>query len=214
MGQTLLEARSLLLSRGPKVLFSGLSFSVEVGQALILRGPNGVGKTSLLRVLAGLTSADAGEIAIRGNAVSALSATARNAVLYSGHANGLKDDFTAFENLMDQLALDANPVPAAEQLNALQHVGLRDRRDVLARRLSQGQKRRVGLARLAASTGTDQKPIWLLDEPTNALDSEGTALFLQIVNSHLAEGGVAVIATHLPMRLDGEAVELHMTEVP
>jgi heme exporter protein A len=208
----LLEARALSLSRGPKLLFADLSFAVAAGQALILRGPNGVGKTSLLRVLAGLTSVDGGQIAIDDKVAGALSAAARSAVLYSGHANSLKDDFTALENLSDQLALDANTVPAVEQLNALTHVGLLEQRDVLARRLSQGQKRRVGLARLAASTGSDQKPIWLLDEPTNALDSNGTALFLQIVNGHLADGGVAVIATHLPMSLAGKTAELQMTE--
>lgn len=204
----LLEARSLGLTRGSRWLFTSLSLNVAAGQLLILRGPNGVGKTSLLRVLAGLTLPDEGQVLIRGQGVRALSFGSRTAMLYSGHANSLKDDFTTEENLADQLALDANDASAAQQLAALKIVGLFERREVLARRLSQGQKRRIGLARLRLNAGLAHKPIWLLDEPTNALDAEGTALFLQTVDQHVALGGVAVIATHLPLNFVGEVVEL------
>jgi heme exporter protein A len=209
----ILEGRDLGLARGVKQLFSGLSFAVGSGHALVLRGPNGVGKTSLLRVLAGLTEADAGEVWVRAKPTQRLSAASRSAMLYIGHANALKDDFTAAENLTDQLALDANPASAGQQLEALKVVGLFERRDVLTRRLSQGQKRRIGLARLHLSRGAAHKRVWLLDEPTNALDGDGSALFLQIVDAHLAEGGVAVIATHLPMALSGKVDEMHMREI-
>ncbi|MBC7623472.1 MAG: heme ABC exporter ATP-binding protein CcmA [Aeromicrobium sp.] len=213
MSEVALEAKELSLTRGPKQLFSGLSISVDSGHAVVLRGPNGVGKTSLLRVIAGLTEADAGEVLIGQQAVPALSGDARFSILYIGHANALKDDFTARENLADQLALDANFATQAQQLDALKAVGLYERRDVMARRLSQGQKRRIGLARLHLSCGAAQKSIWLLDEPTNALDADGSALFLRIVDAHLAAGGVAVIATHLLMSLSGNVVELHMQEL-
>jgi heme exporter protein A len=208
-----LEGRELCLARGSKQLFSGLSFALAGGHALVLRGANGVGKTSLLRLLAGLTEADAGEVWVGAKRTQALSSSARSAILYFGHANALKDEFTAAENLADQLALDANPASAEQQADALTVVGLMERRHVKARRLSQGQKRRIGLARLHLSRGVAHKRVWLLDEPTNALDADGSALFLQIVDAHLAEGGVAVIATHLPMALSGKVDEMHMREL-
>ena len=213
MSEAILQGRDLSLARGVKQLFTGLSFAVGGGCALVLRGPNGVGKTSLLRVLAGLTEADEGEVWIGAQRTQALSAAARSAMLYVGHANALKDDFTAEENLADQLALDANPASVEQQNEALKSVGLFERRNVLARRLSQGQKRRIGLARLRLSCGAAHKPVWLLDEPTNALDADGSALFLQVVDAHLAEGGVAVIATHLPMALSGKVEEMQMREL-
>ena len=123
-----LEAKELGLTRGPKQLFSGLSFAVSRGHAVVLRGPNGVGKTSLLRVIAGLTEADAGGVLIGQQAVTALSVDARFSILYIGHANALKDDFTARENLADQLAVDANFATEAQQLDALKAVGLYERR--------------------------------------------------------------------------------------
>lgn len=205
-----MQGRALALERGTRCLFTSLNCSIDAGQSLILRGANGTGKTSLLRVLAGLTAPDEGQVLLHGRAVSALSAPARTAMLYLGHLNALKDDFTAQENLVDQLALDASDASISARERAIEEVGLSGCRDVLARRLSQGQKRRVGLARLRLNAGSTCKPVWLLDEPTNALDAEGTALFLQTVDHHLALGGIAVIATHLPLALTGAMAELQM----
>ena len=144
-----LVAHDLRLDRGARSIIDGLSFEIDTGQALILRGANGSGKTSLLRILAGLTLPDAGVIKWNGELLKALSPTWREAALYLGHTNALKDDFSAFENLVDALVVDGISTTPATQLQALDKVGLLDCRGVFARRLSQGQKRRVGLARLS-----------------------------------------------------------------
>jgi len=207
----MLLARDLRLERGSRAIFSDLSFSVESGQALVLRGSNGSGKTSLLRILAGLTLPDRGDVAWRGETMKALSATWRNAALYLGHINALKEDFSATENLRDALLIDGVHVAQMAQLSALEKVGLLDRRNVLARRLSQGQKRRVGLARLVLSLSHHPcKTFWLLDEPTNALDEEGVSLFTGLISAHLDRGGVACIATHLKLNLTSAVNELNL----
>ena len=207
----MLLAQDLRLERGARAIFSDLSFTVESGQALVLRGSNGSGKTSLLRILAGLTLPDTGYVAWRGERLKALSATWRNAALYLGHINALKEDFSATENLRDALRIDGLNVPQMAQLSALEKVGLLDRRNVLARRLSQGQKRRVGLARLGLSLShQSSKTLWLLDEPTNALDEQGVSLFTGLIRVHLDRGGVACIATHLKLNLASPAKELNL----
>jgi heme exporter protein A len=195
-----LKAHNLSLTRGPRLLFQGLSFEVKAGEALVLRGANGSGKTSLLRVLAGLTAPDGGRATWGGAPVP------RGIAIYQGHANALKDDFTAAENLADALAFDGVVASNDDQAAALARVGLAERHHVLARRLSQGQKRRIGLARLLLAN----KLLWLLDEPTNALDAEGVALFEGIVNTHLARGGMACIATHLPLAFGNAGRDLKL----
>lgn len=205
-----LSAQDVGLSRGPRLLFSGLSFSIKTGEALVLRGANGSGKTSLLRVLAGLTTPDHGRATWCGARCG--DKLARGNAIYLGHTNALKDDFTAAENLADALVFDgvssnaSSAISIEAQHDALAKVGLAERRNVLARRLSQGQKRRIGLARLMLA----RQPLWLLDEPTNALDADGVALFEAIVNSHLAAGGLACIATHLPLAFGNASRELFL----
>jgi heme exporter protein A len=193
----MLDARALSLSRGHTLLFRDVQFSLKAGEALILRGPNGVGKTSLLRVLAGLTTPDTGEVAINGVVACPLSEAWRARIAYIGHANSIKDELSAQENLNQQLALDGLDVSFAARLQALDAVGLIAKRQVIARQLSQGQKRRIGLARLTLCAAG--RRIWLLDEPTNALDTEGVSLFNRIVDAFLKDGGAAVIASHLPL---------------
>lgn len=197
-----LAAQHLTLTRGNRTLFSQLDFSIACGEALILRGPNGSGKTSLLRVLAGLSQADEGTLTWQHHTWQP-----RQQAIYLGHANALKDDFTTAENLADALRVDGIDANDEQQYAALDRVGLLSRRNLIARRLSQGQKRRIGLARLLLAA----KSVWLLDEPTNALDSDGVALFNDIVNAHLQRGGLACIATHLAMPLATPTRDLTLT---
>ncbi len=203
-----LRAENLTLSRGSRPLFTQLGFLVKSGEALILRGANGSGKTSLLRVLAGLTQADEGVIIFDESVCKTASVQLRQSALYLGHANALKDDLTTAENLADALSFDGVTVTEERQVDALEKVGLLPRRHLPVRHLSQGQKRRIGLARLVLA----DKPLWLLDEPTNALDADGVALFTRIIDEHLLAGGMACIATHLSIQIDAQLCELRLDE--
>jgi heme exporter protein A len=175
-----IEARGLACSRGMATLFRDLSFRVDRGEWVAVRGANGSGKTTLLRCVAGLTRADAGEVRIDG------------ALAYAGHLPGIKDDLSAEENLRGALALAGAPVGAEQARAALDEAGLGKRLTLPARRLSAGQRRRIGLARLML----DPAPVWILDEPLTALDDDGQALFARTLARHLERGGLALVATH------------------
>jgi len=186
-----LEARGLACSRGPATLFRDLSFELSPGEWLAVRGPNGSGKTTLLRCVAGLTRADRGEVLWDGEPARA-GERFRAALLYAGHLAGIKDDLTGEENLQCALALRGVVAPAAAVREALADVGLDKRRKLPARRLSAGQRRRIGLARLVLDPAT----FWALDEPLTALDDDGQRLFGRLLERHLATGGLALLATH------------------
>jgi heme exporter protein A len=175
-----LEGRALACSRGPVVLFRDVSFRVDRGEWVAVRGPNGSGKTTLLRCVAGLTRLDAGEVKRGGN------------IAYAGHLAGIKDDLSAEENLRGALTLAGTTPSASQTLGALEEVGLGRRRSLPARRLSAGQRRRIGLARLMLVPA----PIWILDEPLTALDDDGQALFARTLSRHVERGGLALVATH------------------
>ncbi len=175
-----IEGLGLSCSRGFATLFRDLSFAVAAGEWLAVRGPNGGGKTTLLRCVAGLTRADAGHVERAGD------------FIYAGHLPGIKDDLSAEENLRGALALRGVAAEPAAVEDALARASLRDRRSLPARRLSAGQRRRIGLARLML----DPAPIWLLDEPLTALDDAGHALFGEMLARHLGRGGLAMVATH------------------
>lgn len=177
---TTLEATGLACSRGVATLFRDLSFRVAGGEWLAVRGPNGSGKTTLLRCVAGLTRADSGEVRREGDFV------------YSGHLAGIKDDLNAEENLAGLLALRGVESEREAVREALVEAGLGERRRLPARRLSAGQRRRIGLARLML----DPAAIWVLDEPLTALDDSGQALFTRLLSRHLDRGGLALVATH------------------
>jgi heme exporter protein A len=165
---------------------------VDAGEWIALRGPNGSGKTTLLRCMAGLTRGDAGEVLWAGEPVAADLARFHSDLLYAGHLPGIKDDLTAEENLHGALALRGVTAGGSALRAALAEVGLDKRRHLPARRLSAGQRRRIGLARLSL----DPAAIWALDEPLTALDDAGQALFGRLLVRHLERGGLAVLATH------------------
>ena len=190
-----LEARDLRCDRGPVTLFKEISFSIASGEWLALRGSNGSGKTTLLRCVAGLTRPDAGEVLWAGRRVSTDPARFHKALCYAGHLPGIKDDLTAEENLAGLLALRGIEADGEARRAALARVGLEKRRHLPARRLSAGQRRRIGLARLAL----DRAPLWALDEPLTALDDEGQRLFERLLADHISGGGMALIATHHPL---------------
>ena len=177
-----IKVRNLAVARGGVTVLQDLSFRVDPGQALVLRGPNGSGKTTLLRTLAGLQPAVAGDIDCLPDAVA-----------YAAHADGLKSSLTVAENLGFWAAIYGGPA-IDRAVQAMDLPNLIRRR---AGELSAGQKRRLGLARLLV-TG---RPLWLLDEPTVSLDVGSVALFAGVVRQHLADGGAAIIATHVDLSL-------------
>jgi heme exporter protein A len=193
----MLEAQDLAARRGFARLFSGLSFRVVAGEALVVTGANGTGKTTLLRMLAGLSAPAAGEIRWKGTAVAPFDPVRRTVLAFAGHLPALKDELTAEENLRSLLALEGVAVPDDAIAAALDDVALGRQRALPARVLSAGQRRRIGLARLTLLP----RPLWILDEPVTALDAAGIALLARVVAGHLAKGGLAVAATHAPLGL-------------
>ncbi|MGN6512176.1 MAG: heme ABC exporter ATP-binding protein CcmA [Lysobacteraceae bacterium] len=185
----LLAARGLCFARNEQPVFGPLDFAVDAGEALLVQGDNGVGKTTLLRVLAGLLRADGGEVDLDGrHATPALRA---GAIAYLGHLPALKADLTALENLRFLCGLHGRRRAQAPE-TAMAIVGLAGYEDTLARQLSAGQKKRLSLARLWLSPA----PLWLLDEPYANLDLEGINLVNRMVQAHLREGGAALLTTH------------------
>ena len=177
-----LSVHDLACARGGVPVLEGVSFALMPGRALILRGPNGAGKTTLLRVLAGVQPPAAGRME-----------AAEESLAYAAHADGIKAQLTVAENLGFWASVyGCSNIEAALQAMAL--VPLRHR---IARDLSAGQKRRLGLARLLV-TG---RAVWLMDEPTVSLDAEAVSMFAAMVRGHLAQGGAAVIATHVDLGL-------------
>lgn len=185
----LLAARGLRFTRDDRPLFGPLDFAVEAGEALLVRGDNGVGKTTLLRVLAGLLAADAGEVAIEGRALAP--ALRVQAMAYLGHLSALKGDLGVRENLDFLCGLHGRR-PDVSIDDALAIVGLAGFDDAPARQLSAGQRKRASLARLWLSPAR----LWLLDEPYANLDLEGIDLVNRMVAAHLAAGGAALLTTH------------------
>jgi len=182
------------------VLFSGLDFAVNGGQVLLIEGPNGSGKTSLLRILTGLRSPDEGELVWCGTAVSELEAVFYQDVAYVGHMNGMKDDLSVEENLKFAQALAIATLGIDE---ALQKVGLGGYQDTPIRYLSAGQRRRLALARLLCT----RKRLWILDEPFTSLDRASIRMFEDYIVAHVAEGGIVIMTSHHDTGLPEQIVQ-------
>ena len=188
-----LELRQVECVRGRRSLFKGLDLLVLPGQLLRLQGANGAGKTSLLRMICGLLAPAQGEVLWRGQRIGELREEFGKELVYLGHAAALKDELSALENLVTASVLAGQAVSAPRAAAALAAAGLRGRERAPARVLSQGQRKRVALARLVLSSGS---PLWVLDEPFNALDGAATAWLLGLITEQVGRGGIVVLTSH------------------
>jgi heme exporter protein A len=197
-----LRVWDVTIDRGGRRVIAGLSFAAAQGVALVVTGPNGAGKTSLLRALAGFLPIEAGSFALDGGDAER---TVGEQAHYLGHADGVKAALTAGENLAFAAAMLGGDASRAAQLGALSALGLSHVIDFPARLLSAGQRRRVALARLMIA----KRPLWLLDEPTTALDAVAQVAFAAIMRAHVEDGGIVVAAVHGDLGLEG-AQELRL----
>jgi heme exporter protein A len=195
--QNHLEVSGLQGMRGDRRLFVDLSFSLHSGQLLHLKGHNGSGKTTLMRILAGLLHAESGEIAWNGGSIKRARQEYHAELLYLGHLNGLKGDLSAVENLRIDAAISGQTLNEEQAWQVLTDIGLRGHEDLPTKYLSQGQKRRVALARLWFS----QAALWILDEPFSALDVAAVDELQAVIRRHLESGGMVIVTTHQEVAL-------------
>lgn len=193
-----LVAEGLSCARGRRVLFEGIGFTVDAGEVLHVIGANGTGKTSLLRILAGLSEPVRGRVLWRGEPVHHGPARHRRELLFLGHANGIKMELSARENLRHHLAL-TGIAPSCGIDTVLDRLDLYGLEDAPTGTLSAGQRRRVALARLLLCPAR----LWILDEPFTSLDRTGAQLVESLIREHTGRGGLAVVTSHLPLALDG-----------
>ena len=189
----MLEAHDLACLKGDRLLFRGLALRLQAGGLLRVAGPNGVGKTSLLRLVTGLALPEAGEVRWRSVGIRSDREALHRELLYLGHAPALNDLLTPLENLRFACAAAGDDVDEQSCVTALARIGLENQLDLPARVLSQGQRRRVGLARLFLAA---RRPLWVLDEPFTALDVSAVAELAATLSDHCDAGGMVMLTTH------------------
>lgn len=200
----MLSFNSLACERGERRLFTGLNCELAASTLLEVRGANGSGKTSLLRMLCGLLDPAAGTILWRGEEIHALGEQYRGQLAYLGHAGGVKDELTAAENLRFSASLASIVIDMTSEAAALAWFGLGNHAHLPCKTLSQGQRRRVALARLRLSAA---RPLWILDEPFTALDAHAVQLTQSLIESHLEQGGIVVLTTHQDVAIKALTVQ-------
>jgi heme exporter protein A len=197
-----LSGRGIRCVRGGREVFSGLDFEAASGEALAVTGPNGSGKTSLLRLIAGLLTMADGSIGLEGGEGEL---TLPEQAHYLGHRDALKPALSVLENLCFwQKFLGGEVFDAGQAMESLAAVGIDHAAQLPAAFLSAGQRRRLSIARLLAA----RRPIWLLDEPTSALDASAQGLFAGLMKDHLARGGLIIAATHAPLGIEARELRI------
>lgn len=199
----MLEAINLTCVRGTRRLFKDLNFAVERGELIELRGPNGSGKTSLLRILCGLAAPAAGDVFWDGKNIRSLGEEYSASVAYLGHQNAVKDELTAIENLRISSGVAGHALSKSEAQKFLAQVGLTQQQNLPARVLSAGQRRRLALTRLLTANAT----LWILDEVLSSLDQAAIELSSDFMTEHLKNGGSAIVATHQDLNLTASSVK-------
>ncbi|HQS58013.1 MAG: heme ABC exporter ATP-binding protein CcmA [Gallionellales bacterium 35-53-114] len=195
----MLEVTNLACTRGEHQLFAGINFVLRAGELLQVQGANGSGKTTLLRTLCGFIQPLAGDIRWKGQSIRVLDEEYFADIAYLGHLNAIKDELNALENLRITCALAGNSVSDSVAIAALRRLGLRGRETFPVKVLSQGQRRRVALARLLIS----KAPLWILDEPLAALDVSAVVLMQDVIGEHLANQGMVIFTTHQSLDVAG-----------
>jgi len=199
----MLEVLKLGCIRGDRRLFSDLSLSAGAGELIELRGPNGSGKTSLLRILCGLSSPAAGQVRWNGKNIRSLGEEYFRDVAYLAHQNAVKDELSALENLRIASGTSGNALDKDRARDVLERIGLSRQQNLPARALSAGQRRRLAVARLL----TSRARLWLLDEVLTSLDDAATTLSAQFISDHLKNNGIAIVATHQDLNLSAERTQ-------
>lgn len=205
-----LTLQELACFRGDRPIFIGLDAELEAGHALVVTGRNGAGKSTLLRILAGFVRADAGQVLWNGVDREDHDIPWRERLHYLGHRDGIAAELAAGADLRHWAAILGVPRPlrAARVTEALEALDIPHLAELPVRVLSAGQRRRLALARLLLA----RRPLWVLDEPTTALDRDGQALVARLIGDHLDQGGMVVTATHLALGLDDRVVPLDIEE--
>jgi heme exporter protein A len=191
--------------RGDRHVLKGVSLALRPRQLLHISGPNGTGKTTLLRVVCGLLRPEQGLVSWQGQSISKVSLEYQAALAYASHEPALKGDLTALENLRFAVGLKRR-VTAQDLLASLERTGVAACADLPARVLSAGQRRRVAMARVLAMNAS----LWLLDEPFTNLDTAGADLTAALLQSHVQQGGSALVVAHQPLKID---VDMHRLEL-